>query len=121
MDLEKDMEYSIPVRSLNTIEAVQAAIQLNPEVELLSVENGSIDFETSMVFDEASNTLKFIGVGELIEEGEILFTLHLKTRQSGNTKDLIRLSKEELNLRFCSQVVRPLTVNFISKSSNDLA
>ncbi|MEZ5055612.1 MAG: T9SS type A sorting domain-containing protein [Saprospiraceae bacterium] len=96
MDLEKDMEYSIPVRSLNTIEAVQAAIQLNPEVELLSVENGSIDFETSMVFDEASNTLKFIGVGELIEEGEILFTLHLKTRQSGNTKDLIRLSKEEL-------------------------
>ncbi|MEZ4981627.1 MAG: hypothetical protein R2769_08590 [Saprospiraceae bacterium] len=46
---------------------------------MLSVRNGSIDFETSMVFDEASNTLKFIGVGELIEEGEILFTLHLKT------------------------------------------
>jgi hypothetical protein len=96
MDLEKDMEYSIPVKSLNKVEAVQAALQLSPDLELISIENGAIDLETSMAFDEASNTLKFIGVGESIEEGEILFTLHLKTRQSGNTNDLIRLSQEEL-------------------------
>ncbi|MEZ4981624.1 MAG: hypothetical protein R2769_08575 [Saprospiraceae bacterium] len=76
MDLEKDIEYSIPVRSLNAVEAVQTALELHPDLELISIKNGAIDFETSMAFDEVSNTLKFIGVGKLIEAEEILFTLH---------------------------------------------